>query len=109
QQVPRVERADVGRAVRRREVLADELEPGVDRLCLHLRAQTRLPRVVEDRHAREVADAPARTLHPEAEIRLLGVDEEALVEEPGALERLATQQEERAGGPVAVDLPVVER
>src|SRR6185437_9582654 len=40
-------------------------------------------------------------LHPEAEIRLLAVDEEPLVHEARALERLPPRDHERSRGPVA--------
>ena len=43
-----------------------------------------------------------------AEIRFLRVDEEALVEEAGALERLAPNEHERAGRPVARHLCLVD-
>ena len=67
----------------------------------HLRADARLAGVVDDRHRREVADLPARLLDAVAEVGLLGVDEEALVQDAGALQRLPPGQHERAGRPVA--------
>ena len=49
-------------------------------------------------------DLPAGLPQPKAEIRLLAVDEEALVHEPGTLERLPPRDHERARSPVARNL-----
>ena len=55
-----------------------------------------------------MANAPARALDAQAEVGLLGVDEEALVEQPRAQKSLAAGEHERARGPVAVTLVLVD-
>ena len=62
---------------------------------------------MDDGHLWQMTDLPACTLDAQAEIRLLAVDKETLVEEAGAEQRLAAGEHERARGPVAVPLPVV--
>ena len=68
----------------------------VDRVeTFDVRLDAVLGRVVQNRHLRQVPDLPASRLDPAAEIGLLGVHEEALVEAAGALERLAAGEHER--------------
>src|SRR5437773_11560372 len=69
----------------------------------HLRTNAALASVMDDRHRRQMAHLPAGLLDAQAQIRLLAVDEESLVEVPSALERLAPREHERTGRPVAVD------
>ena len=69
-------------------------------------ARAALP-VVEDRQRRQVDDLPARPPDPQAEVDLLGVDEEPLVEAAGVRDRLAADEHERADRPVALELRVV--
>ena len=57
--------------------------------------------VVEDRQDWQVPHLPARLLEPQAEIRLFAVQEETLVEQPDACQRVASKDEEGAGDPVA--------
>ena len=47
------------------------------------------------------------TLDPQAQVRLLAQQEEALVEQPGARQRLTTREQEGAGRPVALVLALV--
>ena len=84
------------------------LEPGPGALCL----QSRVGRpvgvaVVEDRHRGAVDDLPTGPPHPQAEVDLFGVKEEALVEAADRVERLAPGEQERADRPVALELVVV--
>jgi hypothetical protein len=67
------------------EMLSGVLHPGVGVLRKHFRAHTCLAGVMHDRHVREVADFPACSLHAQTEVWFLAVDEEALVQEAGAL------------------------
>src|SRR5207245_2685155 len=60
----------------------------VDATLGNARAELRL--VVDDGYFRQVVHLPARLLQAELEIDLFGVEEEALVEEPDLLERLAS-------------------
>ena len=73
----------------------------------HPRPHAALAGVVHDRHLRKVPYLPAVALHPQTQVGLLGVDEAALVEQPGAEHRLAAGEHERAGGPVARALLLV--
>ena len=91
-----------------REVLVRVLQPGPG----ELRLQARVGRavgvaVVEDRHGRAVDDLPAGPPHPQAEVDLLRVEEEPLVEAADRVERLAPHEQERADRPVALELVVV--
>src|SRR5688572_29442408 len=93
----------------RRKVLTSILKPRIHELRRHLRAHTALPGVVENRHVRKVANVPARLPDPIAEVSLLRVDEEPLIEKASAVERLAAREHERAEDPVARRLTLVNR
>ena len=56
--------------------------------------------VVDDGHGREVVDVPAGTPEAQAEVGLLRVEEEALVEEAHLIERGAPDEQGRAHHPV---------
>src|SRR4051794_11483095 len=71
-------------------------------------APARLLEVVQNRHRGQVDDPPAGGLDADAEVGLLEVQEEPLVEDPGALERLASNEQEGADEPVALELALVE-
>src|SRR5579862_1205051 len=64
------------------------------------RAELRL--VMDDGDGREELRAPARVAEAPAQVRLLRVDEEALVEDADLVERLATDEERRRHRPVDV-------
>src|SRR3954453_5918142 len=83
------------------------LAAGVGQLRLHPRAGAGAAAVVDDGQLRQVPDPPAAPLDPQAEVDLLGVEEEALVEQPGPLQRLLADEEKRARGPVAFELALV--
>ena len=57
---------------------------------------------MDDGHGREVLRPPARAAQTAAEVRLLRVDEELLVEEADLVERLAAEEERGRHGPVDV-------
>src|SRR4051794_26098216 len=65
-------------------------------------ADAELRLVVNDRDLREVLRPPARAAQPAAEIGLLRVDEELLVEETDLLEGLTADEERGRHGPVDV-------
>ena len=58
-------------ALRLLEMLAGVLAPRVGILGDHLRPDAALARVMDDGHRRQMADLPAGTLDPQAEIGLL--------------------------------------
>src|SRR5450755_3604743 len=93
-------RRQVSDAMRRGEVLVRVLAACERILRNHLRPLACLSGVMEDRHRRQVPDAPTGALDPQAEVGLLGIEEEALVEEASAEERLATGEHERTRRPV---------
>ena len=88
-------------------MLSRVLHARVGVLRPHLRTNPALPRMMDDRHLRKVAHPPTGALDAQAEVRLLAVDEEALVEEARGLECLAPCEHERPRRPVAVDYPVI--
>src|SRR5580704_1185792 len=93
--------------MRCREMLVRVLPAGKAPLGRHTRAHPALLGVVDDRHLREVPNAPAGALDPQADVGLLRVDEESLVQKARALERLTAGQHERSRGPVAVSLALI--
>ena len=54
-------------------------------LCGHPRARRLVPTVMDDSHHGQMDNAPSRFLDPQAEVGLLGVDEEPLVEQAGLI------------------------
>ena len=84
-------------------MLSGVLHLGVGVLREHLGTHTCFAGVMHDRHVRDVADLPTCSLHPQTEVGFLAVDEETLVEETGALERLASREHERPRCPIAFD------
>src|ERR1039458_730024 len=91
----------------RREVLTGVHHSRDGAEALDVRLDAGLAVVVKDRHLRQVSYLPARGLDSAAEVGLVAVHEEALVEAAGALERLATGEHERAARPVAGELPLL--
>ena len=89
------------------EVLLGVEAAGEDLLGRQPRLDAGLAGVVDDRHRGAVHDAPARLAHPQAEVGLIGVEEEALVHEAGAEQGLAAGEHEGADGPVALALVLV--
>ncbi len=94
--------------MRASEVLLRVLAAGEGVLGDHPRADAALAGVVDDRHVRDVQDLPAGPLDPQAEVGLLGVDEEALVHAAGAQQGLPARQHVGARGPVALEARLVE-
>jgi len=89
------EGADCGRAMHEGEVLFEVLPACECILGDELLVQAGVPDVVHDRHRRDMAHVPAAAADPETEIGLLAIQEEPLVHQTGAEERLAPHEHER--------------
>ena len=99
---PRAERSDAD-AECRVVLLPVPVPPAphlVDPPLRDSRAELRL--VVHDGDLREVLRPPSRAAQAPRQVRLLGVDEELLVEEADLVERLTADQERGSHGPVDV-------